>query len=126
MAKRTTTNKNCFNCGKLFTRPKWIMDKQDFCKQQCGIDYWFRTHRGKNHPHWKEKGLTYFSFHTWIIKEYGNAPFCIVDDKTCSKRYEWADTKHRKITDKFNKSEICDFVPLCESHHVRFDRYKNI
>ncbi len=114
--------KKCLNCGKNFTRPKAIALVQNCCKHQCGIDYWFKMHRGRQHPHFKENNITYSNIHSYIIKEYGYAPFCVINDSTCTKNIEWANIFHKKKNDKFDKSEVIDFIPLCESHHVRFDK----
>lgn len=124
--KASQITKKCLNCGKNFTRPRAIALVQDCCSHQCGIDYWFENHRGHAHPAWKEEGISYSWMHSFLLREYGNAPFCIINDKTCSENIEWANNYHKNKNDKFDKTEIVDFTPLCESHHVRYDRYDSL
>lgn len=118
--------KICKNCHKLFTRPQHIAEVQDCCSHQCGIDYWFKKHKNTSHPHWKESNIGYSRFHSWLLEITGGAFFCLFQDGTCKGNYEWANINHKNKFDKFNRNEIENFIPLCESHHVRFDRYHNL
>lgn len=121
-SKTKSITKKCPNCNRNFTRPLHVAKVQKFCKVKCGLDYYVRFHKRKRHHYWKEEGLTYSGMHGFILKTYGKAPFCLIDDETCSTNYEWANISHKDKTFKFDKSEVSDYIPLCESHHCKFDK----
>ena len=62
--------KACKNCGKLFTR--LYCKIKDCCSKQCGLDYYFNSHRGKNHPHWQGNRTSNKNMRTRFWREIRN------------------------------------------------------
>ena len=68
--------------------------------------------RGKPY---KNPWSKYTAIHNWIIKNYGNAPFCSFDITHKGKRFDWAN-----ISGEY-KRDINDYIPLCVPCHRKFD-----
>jgi hypothetical protein len=80
---------------------------------------------GSKHGSWN-KGVgmthkeptTYSGIHTYLLREYGNAPECIWD-KSHTSRLEWANVSGAYTTD------LEDYLPMCASCHRKFDVTEN-
>jgi hypothetical protein len=75
--------------------------------------------RGKLNHHWSGKYPTYIALHKWLHREYGKADKCenILCLKT-SKNYAYALIKGKKLMRERN-----NFMKLCYSCHVKYDRW---
>lgn len=97
-------------CGKKF-QPR--SRARIFCSKKC-------SKTGGSNPQWKGDNVTYESLHSWIRRNYGTPDGC----EACGTLrpgayYEWAN-----ITRSYRKN-IDDFLRLCKSCHVKFDRKKH-
>jgi hypothetical protein len=71
-----------------------------------------------NKKAFKSESDNYSTIHKWLVREYGKATRC--ENKKCdhkSKIFEWANIKGIKRERK-------NFIMLCKSCHMRFDRWK--
>lgn len=75
---------------------------------------------GENNGHWTGEEANYISKHNRVKKHRGKASEydCARKDNTCKGFMQWASISHNASTD------INDYMPLCISHHVRYDRKK--
>jgi len=66
---------------------------------------------------WRGDAVKYSGLHLRVRKERGpaSAQVCAHADETCKGRLEWANISHEYLG-------VEDFMPLCQSHHVRYDR----
>ena len=77
-----------------------------------------RVHRtGPDHPNWAGDDPSYRALHGRVRKERGPASeqVCLHADDTCEGRMNWANISHEY-------RDVQDFMPLCQSHHIRYDR----
>lgn len=74
---------------------------------------------GAAHPNWSGDGVGYGGLHIRVRKVRGtpDSYSCRHADDTCKGPMDWAN-----ISGKYRG--VDDFVPLCRSHHIRFDRRK--
>lgn len=75
-----------------------------------------KKHKGKNNPAWKGGVATYGAFHSWLDRNYTK-----VKCKHCGeiKKMDWALLKN-----KVHKHERKNYITLCRSCHVRYDKTK--
>lgn len=82
-----------------------------------------RTHFKKgqytleDNPNYKGDNISYVQMHRRVRRERGkpeNYP-CAMNDKSCRGEVEWASISHNANLD------IQDYIPLCRSHHRRYD-----
>ncbi len=60
--------------------------------------------------------MTYRTLHDWVNSVRGKASYCLfVNEGDCSKTFDWANISGEYLP------EILDFMPLCRSHHKRYD-----
>ena len=70
---------------------------------------------GEKSGMWKGNEVGYGALHSWIGRRLGKASSCILEDLTCKGVFDWANI------DGEYKRDLNDFIPLCRSHHTRFD-----
>lgn len=73
---------------------------------------------GKEHPNWKGDETGYNKKHDWIRKHWGRATKCINCKGKNSQTFEWANLS------RTYKRERSDWIQLCRSCHIKFDRRK--
>jgi len=114
----------CKICHKIFYVKESRKNKAKYCSSKCyGISkigkkiYYCR---GKNNWQWKnDNELKYSSLHDWIRAKKGRA-----GDKKClhcgKQAMDWAnvDGKYRR--------RLKDFISLCRSCHIKYDKEYNI
>lgn len=69
---------------------------------------------GRNHPNWKPE-LTYGPLHVWVKKELGKADLCEMGCESKVK-FQWANISREY------KRDLNDWIRLCVSCHMYFDR----
>lgn len=73
--------------------------------------------KGEGSPTWKGYGANIRSRHLWISRHYGNPRLCEHCLTKTAKRYEWAN-----ISGKYKRKGRSDYLRLCKSCHVKYDR----
>lgn len=118
----------CVICNSEYrVKPSHAMGRTTCGSQECVIAYrktlpayWAGKERpdmkGENNWKWTSEKVNYAALHTWIKREKGNPIICKLEDHTCKGSLEWAN-----ISGEY-KRDINDFMSLCHSHHVRYDR----
>lgn len=104
---------SCLTCGSATkSKPSKV---RKFCSPHCyHIDMTKR--RGANTPRWTGNNVGYISLHQWVSQNRGKPSLCENCGSTDSKRYEWANIS------KEYKRELSDWMRLCKSCHVKYDR----
>lgn len=71
---------------------------------------------GEANGRWAGDDVGYFGIHSRVYKERGRAAdyACQHADSTCKGPMHWASISHEY-------KDMDDFMPLCQSHHVRYD-----
>lgn len=72
----------------------------------------------KNNPSWKENNdISYVQIHRRVASKRGKASIypCAMKNYSCKGMIEWASISHNANPDTE------DFIPLCRSHHRRYD-----
>ncbi len=74
------------------------------------------AHKGKGNPAWKGKNTKYSSIHSWLTNNY--------EKKSCEvcgsiKNLDWA-----LIKGKVHDHDRSNYMVLCRSHHIKYDRKK--
>ena len=71
---------------------------------------------GPDHHAWKGDDVGYFAAHARVQRARGAASeyYCEHEDETCKGPMDWANLSG-------NYGDVMDYIPLCRSHHVRFD-----
>ncbi len=122
----------CTLCGKEFIRKPNTKGK--FCSKDC---YWKDLVGKKNdsktkfkegnipyneglpedqQPGWKGDKVQYDALHDWVRKHLGKPSKCDFCGTTEAKRFEWANK-----TGEY-KRELSDWLRLCKSCHVIYDK----
>jgi len=72
---------------------------------------------GSENPRWKGDEVEYFGLHQRLYGKYGRAAeyACVYADQTCKGPMNWANISGEYLG-------VEDFMPLCRSHHIRYDR----
>jgi len=72
---------------------------------------------GADHPNWAGEDVGYVGLHGRVRSVRGSAEdhACAQADVTCRGPMHWANISHEYIDTE-------DFMPLCQSHHFRYDR----
>lgn len=70
----------------------------------------------EEHPNWKGDRAGYVSLHSWVVRRLGKPSLCAHCGNSDRKRYVWANVS------KEYKRELNDWVRLCVSCHISFDR----
>lgn len=72
---------------------------------------------GPEHPHWAGDAIGYGGLHNRVRQSRGPAAQhdCSHADETCKGPMHWASISHEY-------RGVEDFMPLCQSHHYRYDR----
>ena len=115
--KRTGKEMPCVYCGKMkYYLPDKVKTKTG--KHYCSSKHQQLDQVWENNPSWKkDDNISYVQIHRRVRSKRGvpeNYP-CAMQDKTCKGMLEWASISHKANTD------IEDFIPLCRSHHRRYD-----
>lgn len=117
--------RNCKRCSKAFSVKPYLVRKGCgiFCSTKCANIVSRKNsigkYRGVKSQNWKGDKLTYSGLHDWIKREYGkatkceNLDFCLGKSKT----YDWA-----LIKGKSYRRQKTNFLQLCRSCHVRYDK----
>ena len=72
---------------------------------------------GAANPRWAGEDVRYGGLHTRLRRERGKASdyVCAHADNTCKGPMHWASISHEYRS-------VEDFMPLCQSHHIRYDK----
>lgn len=72
---------------------------------------------GSANPKWAGDDVQYGGLHQRLYHERGNAAdyLCTHEDQSCYGRMQWANISHEY-------RDVQDFMPLCQSHHRRYDQ----
>ena len=76
---------------------------------------------GVLNPAWNGDKANYHQIHKWINKHWGRPKKCEYCGTIKAKRYEWA-----SISRRCKRSDRNDWIRLCISCHIKYDRYKSI
>lgn len=71
---------------------------------------------GESNVRWAGDDISYGGLHIRVREVRGPASEreCLYRDRTCKGPMHWANVSHEY-------TDITDFIPLCQSHHVRYD-----
>lgn len=80
-----------------------------------------RAKLGANNGQWRGDDVGYQSAHVWLRSHFGTPAHCenCNGENAKSKRYDWA---HLAGNGRHSRNRD-DYIRLCRSCHVRFDRY---
>uniref|UniRef100_A0A6M3MAW5 Nuclease associated modular domain-containing protein n=1 Tax=viral metagenome TaxID=1070528 RepID=A0A6M3MAW5_9ZZZZ len=129
-------NKGWFKKGNI----PWIQGKKGIIKvnsgsfkkgEHRGQDTEFRREDvlGEKNNQWKGDNVGYYGIHTWLQNRYGKANRCEnkennILDFPClekSSNYDWALIKEKRYERKRK-----NFMMLCHSCHLKYDKQKSI
>ena len=138
--------KNCLDCGKLFfknvnTSKKEWERRVKWCSRECYRNYIkgkplphlknFQFKKGEKtwnygllglkeekSPSWKGEDVGYSGLHKWVALKLGKPKQCELCLKTTLNPYQihWANKSHQY------KRELTDWIRLCASCHLAYDR----
>lgn len=74
--------------------------------------------RGEKHPNWKGDKVGYNGVHNWMKRHHGQPQFCEFCKSRKEKMYDWAN-----IDGKYRRYRV-DWLRLCRSCHIAFDKLK--
>jgi len=78
-----------------------------------------RLRLGEKSGGWKGDRVGYHGVHKWMNRMRGRPRYCEICKRTGKKRYEWANKDHT------HKRIIKDYMRLCQSCHVEYDKKFN-
>lgn len=113
------------SAAKLISMPKGVYLHKTGYKRPPFSNEWKQAiaHAVKgNKSHWLGENASYRARHRYFTVRFGNVSFCSICEKTDRKRYEWANTRE----DGQYTRNIDDYIRLCHSCHIRFDRERGM
>lgn len=109
-----------WNKGQKGYKLKIKYPRKDFTKSIEGLkEYWDKNSRWHDdeHPSWKGDDVKYVALHQWVNKHKGRANQCSnIYCPGISSTFDWANI------DSAYKRNLDDFVSLCRSCHMRYDK----
>lgn len=90
--------------------------KQKLRKRMLGNKLPKNPPKGPGHYNWQGDYVGYWGIHKWINRLLGQPKHCANCGTITAKQYDWANLSHSY------KRELSDWVRLCRSCHIAYDK----
>lgn len=111
---------NCKECKKSFSDYS-SNNRSGFCSLDC---YWknMSSKKDESSPSWKGQGVSYGRLHVWIRQQMGDPGECVYCAEPNKKSRDGRSYLHWANVSGEYKRELDDWIPLCPSCHLKYDR----